>query len=529
MKRLTACLPALALLCACTAGPAIQPAPTPDSSPDPGPAASPGPVFTDWSGLGEYRPPENLYTRYYEEPTPRLLPKEGGYGARLLPFAGAELATEWSWSEYLYGLATPDGTVVCDPVYDNIYTPGYSAEFDGYLALWRTEFEGPYDPEQYRDGQRVMTLAACDGSWVLEGDYTDVWPVPGGRVLLMDAGETLWLCDQEGNLEPSPLTADLSELWGDWWGEIYGFSGGIACIPVYDQAGAPSGCWFANALTGETKFLPELSSCYGWYDGDELSGAFLGEASGYLAGYLDRSGSWAIPAQFASVDAFIGDYARVSLPTGEYAVIDRTGAVVCELQGDFWNVQEASDGSVTYWDCSADNESRRWTVHAVYDSSLTPLDHPAVGRTLDQIYEAPAVRDGDLLTIYDGAKSYTVAVDAGLELYAYSSGLATFQDDGDSQGLYDCAAKKWIIPMGLYHYFYSASDGGRTVYWAFPQSSGDDVHDLLDENGAFIAHVGGSVGELRDGLVTVRDGLGSGWMDLEGNWVFRWLFPLGSD
>lgn len=526
LPGLLACL----MLAAC-AGPEVAVPSAPMPSPEPIPSFTPGPVFTDWSKLEPYESPENRYTRYYAEYTDRLLPVEGGYGSELLPFAGSVLDTGLGWNEYRYGLAAQDGTVVCDPVYDTVLVPSYydyelgdSVELGDFLLMTWTETTGGDGAVEFRNGATRFTVAASDGRWVLDADIQSYRPLSDDRLLLLDQSEKLWICDGDGRLETSPLEMKLSELWGDSWGYLGGFEDGIGCLPVYDsETGACTGSWLADARTGYVKFLTEVDACYAW--SGEQGYAVAHDYTQDRLGYLSRSGEWIIPPQFLWANSFRGDYAIVGRSGGTAAIIDRAGAVVLESQGGTWTILQMSDGKVAYWDSS--DLGGRWLVHGVYDEDLQPVDHPAVGRYLDALYDVPAEREGDLWTIYDGGTVWQVTVDA--RLYGCRDGIATFMDEMGSQGIYDCKTGTWIIPLGTYSYLnYRETDGAEVYFGSRLTDSGGNALDVLRADGTLLARGQESV-ELYGGLICVVDSLGCAWLDQNGEAVFRWRFPLGND
>ena len=81
-------------------------------------------VYTDWSKLEVYQPPEEQYTRWYHEAVHELLPLEDGYGT-LVPFVGS-FPPDRSWGGvYQYGLMTMDGAIVVDTTYSDVWRMTY--------------------------------------------------------------------------------------------------------------------------------------------------------------------------------------------------------------------------------------------------------------------------------------------------------------------------------------------------------------------------------------------------------------------
>lgn len=525
-----------------TPAPAVSPAVSPSVTADPEPVP-PSPsvfVYTDWSKLDQREETRASYTRYYEGFMDFLIPVDGGYGSRLMSFPGETMELDfWGWPEYRYGLATADGTVVCDPVYDSVYHPsfydwerGEYVDNGEFLILDRTLVEESNDPEQYPDAERVLTVAAGDGSWVLEEEYRHCFTLSDGRLFLIDREEGLWLCGQDGTLERSPLPEKPSALWGDWWWEMGGFADGVACINTFDpNTGKSTGYCLANAVTGEIIPLPDISICYGWYfTPDSWAEAQDGRTN--LWGYLDRNGEWAIPPQFSGINRFEEGFACVTLVSGERAVIDRSGNVMLEVQGDTIRPFLGGYGSNCYLVLA--ERDMEYVVTGVYDQNFRFIpDHPIVGRVLENQFSngAPATREGNAWTLWDQEGAVcTVEVDAYLD-WELEGGLLQFRSEDGAHGLYDPAAGKWVVPMDAgYTYIYPCSGLEKVVYRAdlSANSSSAEKCDLLDADGTRIARVDYVFGS-GDGLICVRDGGYSGFLDLEGNWVFRWPIQSNSD
>lgn len=186
-------------------------------------------VYTDWSKLEpkeEALPP--VGSQWYEETPQELLPNSE-YGP-LVPYAGIRLLDDWpAESGCMYGLMTPDGTVVTAPVYSGVHQPGgYDAsgvwQPFPLLVLKRGDAErvaGEKDP-------MVCAVAAVDGSWCMPFDY-QAYSVSVEGVLLF-GDESLSVMDPDGTIrkvwtvetmgitqqEFQSLLSDVT--WGDGWG-----------------------------------------------------------------------------------------------------------------------------------------------------------------------------------------------------------------------------------------------------------------------------------------------------------------------
>ena len=180
MRHALLALLCLLLLTGCAGQPApsaeVTPSPSADtpspSQPPPLPEPSGGSVRVEahWDMLEEKGEP--LVSRWHEGYTGDLIPDDG-YGP-LVPYIGGELVehmglrpdgSPYLSSGWVYGLATEEGVVVTDAVYDDIHVPGYEDALTGLypsLPVWvvaRMVF--PPDGEPYT----LSGIAARDGSW----------------------------------------------------------------------------------------------------------------------------------------------------------------------------------------------------------------------------------------------------------------------------------------------------------------------------------------------------------------------------
>lgn len=522
-RRLILLTAALVLLAACN-GPAGESVPTQTPF---------SPVYTDWSKLEPYRPDRGLYTRYYDRPVDRLLAVEGGYGGPLIGFIGSLQRSGSGWSNVVkYGLATADGTVVCDPIYSSVHTE------NGCLILNRTDLvsEGGWET------QDRVTVAAADGSWVLPGEYRRVWSMSDGRLLLADTAGDLWFCGRNGALAPSPLTETLHTYLEIALAQTIHwihFQDGLAIYHSVSGERAETGGWLLNAVTGEVRSLPRAINCWGWTSDDPLTVASVGE----LYGYLDRSGGWAIPPQFRWAGEFEGDCAEVELEEGGTALIDRSGRVVVRVHGHLYTAADRG-GNIYYLDYTWDEDAE--TVEAVYDGKgrLLP-DHPLTGReaalnycaatTAEDLVIAEENRNmtvkGDIMTLwdYDGAVLGMVEGAQDLSLQSCENGRAVLYrwTAWDAAcGVYDLEAGAWIVPLGDYSSIQIRTDGTDTVYTAWMKNA--DGYDILREDGTLVARADTFYGFTRGVLQCVR-GDASVWLDLNGEEAFRWPIQDNSD
>lgn len=185
-------------------------------------------VYTDWSQLGEPAGPlRPVGTRWYEDYTDHLIPRED-YG-ELIPYAGLRLMDDWpANSGCMYGLMTPEGKVVTDPVYSSVSRAGCydtSGQWQAFpLLILEQGREGANESE---GNLTVCAVAALDGSWCTPFDYQAYAVSTHGLLLfrkdsltVMDAGgeiQRIWTVAEAG-IPQEQFDTFLSEIsWGEGW------------------------------------------------------------------------------------------------------------------------------------------------------------------------------------------------------------------------------------------------------------------------------------------------------------------------
>lgn len=118
------------------------------------------------------------------------LEASGDYGL-LVPYAGRRLMDDWpAATGCLYGLMTLDGVAVTDAVYSNVYYPSYYENYEQHpmplLALVQGQQSNRIDGFEER-----YTVAAADGSWVMEESYRALSASRHGLLLFGDGALTV--------------------------------------------------------------------------------------------------------------------------------------------------------------------------------------------------------------------------------------------------------------------------------------------------------------------------------------------------
>ena len=192
------------------------------------PPQAPSPVYTDWSRLTPYVPEDIAYETFQPYSGDHLTARDD-YGL-LLPYVGAEASP----GDYivdampLYGLMTADGRVVTDPVYASVYQAQRGRSAAPFLLLcaghrYIDPATGQEYPSDYHGAK--ITLAAPDGSWVLEGNYCRAELLDETRMALTDRDGSVRIADSAGNIVMAfPRTLLASYLgqefyWGDFDGD----------------------------------------------------------------------------------------------------------------------------------------------------------------------------------------------------------------------------------------------------------------------------------------------------------------------
>lgn len=161
----------------------------------------------------------------------------------LVPYAGRRLMDDWpAATGCLYGLMTLDGVAVTDAVYSNVYYPGYYENYEQHpmplLALVQGQESNRTDGFEER-----YTVAAADGSWIMEEQYSVVSANRHGLLLFGD--DTLTVTDTAGNVTQKISYQEMGLSDEEAGRMISGIMWG------YDTVGSRRGERIATAWTDE--------------------------------------------------------------------------------------------------------------------------------------------------------------------------------------------------------------------------------------------------------------------------------------
>ena len=161
----------------------------------------------------------------------------------LVPYAGRRLMDDWpAATGCLYGLMTLDGVAVTDAVYSNVYYPSYYENYEQHpmplLALVKGQESNRTDGFEER-----YTVAAADGSWIMEEQYSVVSANRHGLLLFGD--DTLTVTDTAGNVTQKISYQEMGLSDEEAGRMISGIMWG------YDTVGSRRGERIATAWTDE--------------------------------------------------------------------------------------------------------------------------------------------------------------------------------------------------------------------------------------------------------------------------------------
>ena len=328
------------------------------------------PVQADWSKLVESEPARPLYSRYEPRSADGRLQAQPDYGA-LLTYVGTVSTVCYLVDRLpLYGLVTPDGRVVTEPVYASIGFHG-----DHFLVLLEGEVTGYRDTDWGREpeGGFRYTVAAADGSWVRQvGPCDDYMLLKDGRLLLALQDRSLLILNTDGStaaaFSPGQLRPVLGESYSFVWDSGIWLDTQSSTLNVYRM----------DDYTGE-----RITLC--WLD--IASGAVLTEApAGWTPDPPDSTGQAeapAVPCYYNLVrkpDPITGRlyYYAYNLSERRYDLLDETGQLVypdCSLNALYIDttfvraglVSTLEDGFFCYHALDTGETVFRWPIRVNSD------------------------------------------------------------------------------------------------------------------------------------------------------------------
>lgn len=473
-------------------------------------------VQMDLSKLEKFAPVEEVYTRLSEERVEDLTP--GDYGL-LRPFVGSRAAFDMTiyGGSGIYngnmGLIDENGAIVVDPVYTGVtlLTDWYNKDGPKLYRLSKEVQKGDYMDQ-------IHGFCTLDGS-VAEPCIYESIQYSNGYIVAVNRSKDglLRIFDAEGNLLlDSETWTQRYPIYSDMGYSSVEVSENLLFLGVTDET-AEYGMarwlcdWEGNILSKDYSYVTltgEAPYPFGNWDGGPC-------------GYLDEYGNL-LSSGYESVNEYYFGQALVAR-NGQRQVIDIDGNVLWTAPGEYF-FTFATDTTVYYQQEVPEGEyqySYRY-YNSEFEQMYPEADH--VSHLIDDWFfvwqdGVGTVTDGKRSTVLDGAvrDAYYSVDDVGNVL------ITTYiSDDGQIYWLFDENMKLLKSDMVGDAYVNVVMDqlSGDSVLvsteaWSYPAQY--RVLDYADapklENVNVIA--------VYDGWYMVEDEFSAGYMDKDGNWLFR--------
>lgn len=264
-------------------------------------------VTVHWDTLEERTPAVSTAKRLSDGPLEDFIP--GDYGVVVPYIGGEQRVCEGYWeaggkpaytTQYLYGFCTTDGTILTDPVYQDIYRLEWYNESSGrsqILPVWvASRTMRDESREDYGGWYTARGLLAADGSWYTGLRFEDgLLAACDSRLLIAESRESAVLLSIEDGSEicryspydflPPEYQDNVSWLFTDGGpGSFTGLEGGCFRfeynIWTEEEGDLNFTCWIDGEVGKIVDYLPYVPSFYedwtgrnqfpgGWYYYDD--------------------------------------------------------------------------------------------------------------------------------------------------------------------------------------------------------------------------------------------------------------------
>ena len=289
----------------------------------------------------------------------------------LVPYAGRRLMDDWpAATGCLYGLMTLDGVAVTDAVYSNVYYPSYYENHERHPLPLLVLMQGEASNE-IEGFAPSYTVAAADGSWVMEGQYSALSANRHGLLLFGDDALTLTdtsgkvtqrLSYQEMGLSDEDVGNMISSLL--WGGDPSGHRSGDRLSIGWVNDDTYQNIRYYDLSTGETGEMA-------WDAFDALDGESNGDyvEPTYAVADAERMSDEALGSDAPGL-LFVQDYSEDGL-TVYYYREDGTPLESLTLRGERWYQQVAlRDGLVERLDLNTASYYDLETMDCVFETYL---------------------------------------------------------------------------------------------------------------------------------------------------------------
>lgn len=468
-------------------------------------------VKTDYSGLSEYKPPEEKYTRLSDKPLSTLTPS-GSYG-KLLPYIGETMYVDggdagFSYSGIQkYGLVTSGGMIVTDPVYSNIYQ-GYNYDYvsneSSPLPVYSLEKLADRIDEDDPWDSKLYAVCALDGSWITKFEYTSVYYTDKVIFLVRDYDSAVVdVMDYSGKLLYN--TKSLS-CYGDIpeqasYSFIDGYGEGLVALTLASGRTA-----YIDVLTGSVTYA-DFEEGRAFHDG--LSPV----TQNGLIGYIDKSFSLVIPPQYIDADFFYDGKAVVQNADKSYAVIDKSGNSL--FKNPYLISRWDSDTYAVYKSDSAQYYNNNFEKITMENNDISPINDGWFFYNTDT---STVIFNGNEKDTFNGVINPT-SVSNGFVSYYVKNG------DTWPDGIMTITGKE-IVPLTNNCYFNIArSDRSGAVFIiksVYGDSATAETFAVINSDGKELFSGSGYLDyNPQFDLFEVRSELYSGYIDTSGNYIFK--------
>ena len=481
-------------------------------------------VQMDLSKLETFEPVEEMYTRRYAEKTEDLIP--GDYGM-LRPFVGSRAVIDtlsFGSSRVCngnMGLIDETGAIVVDAVYADIclLTDEQSGDVSNF---WRL---GKAVPKEYKWGSGAeLSFGFCtlDGSVAEPCIYESIQYQNGYLVAVENSAEGLFrIYDSQGKLlMDSACWAQKPTVYRNRsWSGISVSDHLLSIVVQHDAENAYDGeCWlcdwYGNIISKEYGYV--LFDGEGPYDCNIRSGG---------ACYIDQYGNL-LSADYELTSEYLFGRAVVRRG-GAYQVVDKNGAVL--WQPDVTDMKTClADTTVYYQVPYRDNSGTN--LYQYYNSDFELL-YPEADQVKWLVDDWFLVCKDDVLYLDNGQKSSELEGAVSKNVKDYHSNENALHELRliSKSDIYQSVW--WLYDRELNPLVSCDSDGeyatikvdllgDGSVATAYKEETNPEMFRMLDYEGApKLKDVG--VIAIYDGWYMVEDTFSAGYMDKDGNWLFR--------
>jgi hypothetical protein len=469
-------------------------------------------VKTDYSGLTDYKPPREIYTRLSDGPLDELQPSDH-YG-KLLPYIGETMyISEAMYSGpysamFEYGLMTEEGMIVTDPLYSNIYH-GYYYSHDGVsksMPAYHLEIMPESVDEEDPWSSVKHAVCALDGSWITPFDYSDVFFTDQVILLVRDREKNdIDVMDYSGNLMYNFKSLPCYSKLPGWLGySVYSSYGEGMFVLTLDG----SSIAIVDTLTGETVFM-EYEAGLAFSDG------LAAVMKNGLYGFIDKTYTQVIEPSYLYTDYFIGGLNTVTLPDESGAVIDMNGKQLLNSHSHDIISRWGPDSYVVF----AGNNSSRF-----YDDELNEVKGPEGSEVfyLNDGWYYYTTSDGAVVT-KDGEEHFLPGVSFVSSVF---SGLVSCSESGDvyKSGVMSLDGKE-IFPLSQDMRISFAESKKTGDIYCIGNSYGyadNAEYAVYNRNGSALFSGNGYIVYNQEfELFLVNDEVSFSYKDFSGNDIFR--------